>query len=142
MHTAFALLQVNRVRREVPVHDGVAVGVEVQTLLPDGSRREYEGPERRVKGLAQLPRARDLGAVVGPFLPEAEREVAPHPVTVELDLMTARVHDHLVHAQARGPYSERLAHRPGNVGSHLSWRFIEQPLRLPQRVRVLVKNSL
>jgi hypothetical protein len=33
MHAALALLKIDGIRRQVPVHGGVAVQVEVQTLL-------------------------------------------------------------------------------------------------------------
>ena len=35
MHPAFALLHVDRVAGEVPVDDPVAVGMKIQTFLPD-----------------------------------------------------------------------------------------------------------
>ena len=42
---AFTLLEVHGVRRQIPVHDRVAVGVEVQAFLADGSGRKDAGPE-------------------------------------------------------------------------------------------------
>ena len=56
----FALLEVDRVVREVPVDDDVAVGVEVEALLPDRGADQDERPVRRVEPLAQLRRARGL----------------------------------------------------------------------------------
>ena len=61
---AFALLELDCVRRQVPVHDGVAVGVVVQPLMADGREREDEAPEGGVEGLAHLPLARTRPAVV------------------------------------------------------------------------------
>jgi len=36
LHPAFPLLEVDRIRGQVPVHDGVAPEMEVETLLADG----------------------------------------------------------------------------------------------------------
>jgi len=56
----FALFKIDRVRWEVPVDDGVAVGVEVEPFLAYRSRSEHEWPEGRVEGVAKTlgPRAR------------------------------------------------------------------------------------
>ena len=43
------LLEIHRVRRQVPVHHRMAVGVEVEAFLPDRSARQHEGPERRIE---------------------------------------------------------------------------------------------
>ena len=43
---AFTLFQVDRIGRQVPMNDGVAVEVEVESFLADRCSREDEGPER------------------------------------------------------------------------------------------------
>ena len=50
MDTTLALLEVNGIGREVPMHHRTAPQVEVQPLLTDRSRGQYERPERRVEG--------------------------------------------------------------------------------------------
>jgi hypothetical protein len=64
VHAALALLQIDGVRRQVPVHDRVAVVVKVEPLLPHGRRRYDEGPKRRVEGLAHRVSARRHVAIV------------------------------------------------------------------------------
>src|SRR4051794_9170594 len=54
VNSTFALLEVDRVVRQVPVDDDVAVGVEVESLLPDRGADEDERPIRGVEPLAQL----------------------------------------------------------------------------------------
>jgi hypothetical protein len=49
--TTLALFEVNGIGGEVPVDDGVAPEVEVQTLLSDGGGHQNEWPERRVEGV-------------------------------------------------------------------------------------------
>src|SRR6516164_7576842 len=50
MNAPFALLQIHRVTRKIPVNDSMAVGMEIQTFLADGSGCEHERPEGRVEG--------------------------------------------------------------------------------------------
>jgi hypothetical protein len=49
VNAAFALFQIDWVRRQVPMHDSVTVLMEVQTLLSHRSAGEYERPEWRVE---------------------------------------------------------------------------------------------
>lgn len=46
---AFALLHVDRITRQVPVDDAVAIWMEIQPFLPDGCRRQNERLEGGVK---------------------------------------------------------------------------------------------
>jgi hypothetical protein len=55
MHPALALLQVDRVRGQVPVDHRVTVGVEVEPLLSDGGRRQDERPEWELKAARKRP---------------------------------------------------------------------------------------
>jgi hypothetical protein len=51
---AFALLEVDRVGWQVPVHNCVAPPVEVDSFLADTRRGEHKRPERAVEGAANL----------------------------------------------------------------------------------------
>ena len=52
MDSAFSLLEVDRVCGEVPVNDGMAVQVEIESFLANGCCGEDEGPKWRVEGCA------------------------------------------------------------------------------------------
>jgi hypothetical protein len=66
MNATFALLEINRVVGKIPMHDGMAIGVEVEALLPHGCAHEHEGPERRVERCTQLTRSRRPAAIIDP----------------------------------------------------------------------------
>src|SRR5690349_4775741 len=58
---ALALLEIDRIRRQVPVNDVAAIEMEIEPLLSNRRGTEDEGPERRVecfadRGLAALAR--------------------------------------------------------------------------------------
>ena len=46
---ALALHKVDRIARQVPVHQAMAPGMKIQPLLPDRGAGEHEGPERAVE---------------------------------------------------------------------------------------------
>ena len=75
VHTSLTLLEIDRVRRQVPVRNRVAVGVEVEPFLPHGRRRQDERPERRIE-------RRTLGVVPSEEQGDLERET---PGAVLLD---------------------------------------------------------
>ncbi len=50
----FALLEINRVSRKVPMHHGVAVEMEVESFLPHRRRGEDKRPEWRVESMADV----------------------------------------------------------------------------------------
>ena len=54
VHPALALLEINGVAGKVPMHDGVTPPVKIDALLPDGSSRKNERPERRVERCPDL----------------------------------------------------------------------------------------
>ena len=76
----FTLFEIDGVRGEVPVHDGVAIPVKVEALLPDGGGAEHERPEggieRSPNNVQMLTRllVRAAETVVG----VAAREVLAH----------------------------------------------------------------
>jgi hypothetical protein len=72
VNAPLALLKVHGVGRQVPVHDCVAVLVEVKPLLADGGCSEHKRPEGRVEGCAHM-----LGA---------------HLLLIVLALVTAEAH--------------------------------------------------
>ena len=72
VHPALTLLEIDGVAGQVPMHDGMAPPVEIDPLLPDGSRRQHERPERRVE------RRPDLGQPG--FLVAALRAAEPQGV--------------------------------------------------------------
>ena len=73
VHAALALLQVDRVAREVPVDEAVAPRMEVEPFLPDRRAGQHEGAERAIEGGSDDILA-DVAAVVGSSLPEAQRK--------------------------------------------------------------------
>ena len=89
MDSSLALFEVDRVGRQVPVHDDVAVRMEVEALLADGRADEGERPERRVEGLTQLRSPRGLLAgctVAALIVAEAHRERRVQTLAARLDL--------------------------------------------------------
>lgn len=137
---AFALLEVDRVGRQVPVHHRVAVGMEIQSLLPDGSGRQHKGPERGVEGLANLPLACAGPTVVALLSTEAHGEVVAHAVA--LDVHGAIGALELVHARGACAKRKRGRHR---LGQPVPRTFVigrEQPFKIAQRVDVLVQHCL
>lgn len=73
---ALPLLEVNRVRRKVPVDDGVAPPVEVDPFLPDAGRSEHEGGKGAVEGMPDftLPnRLSCIGLIRSPVLQSETR---------------------------------------------------------------------
>ena len=79
MDPPLALLQVHRVRRQVPVHDGMAVGMEVEPLLPHRGGGQDERPERRVESLAHPVDSLNRLAVLHPVTqPQAEARSKPN----------------------------------------------------------------
>ena len=50
MDASFALFQIHRITRKIPVNDRMAVGMEIQAFLADGSSRQNEWPEWRIEG--------------------------------------------------------------------------------------------
>ena len=54
VYAPLALFEIYRIRRQVPMHHGVAVLMEVEPLLADRRRGQYERPERRVERLSHL----------------------------------------------------------------------------------------
>ena len=85
VHAALALLEVDRVVRQIPVVDTMAVGMEVEPFLPDRRGCQYERPERRVEGVAhaaEAGRCSLLVTVVG----EAHGEAAAHREMVDMKL--------------------------------------------------------
>ena len=77
MHASFALFQVDRIARQIPVVEPMAVRMEVESFLSDRCGRQHERPERRVKGItyaAQAGRRFFFVAIVG----EPHGESAPH----------------------------------------------------------------
>ena len=101
VNAAFALLEVYGIRRQVPVHNRVAVGVEVQAFLADGSGRKDKGPEGRVEGLAHLSFAGSRLAVVAFLSAEAHGEVAPQATVLDPDDIAAGLN--LIHAWGACP---------------------------------------
>ena len=45
MHSAFSLLEVNRVWRQIPVDNPMTVQMKIESFLANRRRRENEGPE-------------------------------------------------------------------------------------------------
>ena len=72
VHPAFALFEVDGVRREVPVHHRMAPPMEVDSLLPDACRCENEWPERTVERVADLRSANALGVFGRCAVPQRE----------------------------------------------------------------------
>ena len=50
VNAAFALLQIGWIARQVPMHQAMAPGIEVQSFLAGRGAGEQEGPERAVEG--------------------------------------------------------------------------------------------
>ena len=49
---ALALLQIDGIRRQIPMHERMAIGMEIEPLLPDRSRGKNEGTEGRIERVA------------------------------------------------------------------------------------------
>src|ERR1700728_3053394 len=99
VHAAFALLEVHRVGRKVPVHYCVAPPVEIDALLADTRSGEHKRPERAVEGVAHLwlSGAFDVMALaaVAQGKAAAERDGLAGLVGIET-LIAGRAHGHRV----------------------------------------------
>ena len=78
VHAPLPLLQINRVVRQVPVDDGMAVEVEVEALLTDRSAREHEWPERRIECFADAVNALDRLLVLTATCAKPQCKTAAH----------------------------------------------------------------
>src|SRR5215216_884296 len=54
VNASFTLLEIDRIRRQIPVHNGMAVMMKIQTFLAHRCCCQYEGPKWRVERLAHL----------------------------------------------------------------------------------------
>ena len=59
------------------MNDGMTVGVEVEPLLPNGCRRQHEGPERRIERLTDMIGASRLTAAFNILIAETHCEPGP-----------------------------------------------------------------
>ena len=77
VNAPFALFQIDRIAREIPMVDAVAIRVEVQPLLADRGSGEDERPEG---GIERIPDAAETcnGAFLILIVGEAHRETAAH----------------------------------------------------------------
>ena len=64
MDPALTLLQIDRIGREVPVVNDMAVGMEVQPFLPDRRCGKDERPKGRIECLPHASRPDECFAVV------------------------------------------------------------------------------
>ena len=83
---AFALLEMDRIARQVPVHQAMTPGVKVQSLLPDRGAGEQEGPERAVEGGANQVLA-DVLVVLRAQMAEAKSEHRAYSDFLRFDLI-------------------------------------------------------
>src|SRR5262245_58632289 len=77
MHSSFALLQVHRVRRQIPVNGRVAVGVKSESFLSQRRSSQDKWPEGGVERSANLVGTCRLGAVFGLLITETHHEARP-----------------------------------------------------------------
>ena len=115
---SLALLEVDRIVREIPVDDDVAVGVEVEPFLPDRRADQDERPIRRVEPLAQLRGSRG-GLAVGPFtaaflVAKAHGERGVKPLSLGRDRVLGDFEVAVV--DPRRPQRESPDHRVGDRG--------------------------
>ena len=62
MHASFALFQVDRISRQIPVIEPMAAGMEAESFLSDRSGRQHERPEPQfgLRRIGATPLARRL----------------------------------------------------------------------------------
>ena len=65
MYSALSLLQVDRVGGQIPVRDGVAVMMEIESFLTNRSGNHYERPEWRIERRAHPLLARSSPSAIG-----------------------------------------------------------------------------
>src|SRR5271167_4399674 len=83
MNASFALLQVHGVAWQIPMNNRMAVGMEIQPFLADGSCRKDERPERRVEGGAHRFFAKlRFFSLAAPFVAITHRKARPCPLIV------------------------------------------------------------
>ena len=120
MDAAFALLQIDGIRRQIPVHDGVAPSVEVESFLTDRRRSENERAKRRVEGGAHyVDTGKGLVAVVLE-LAEAQREPAADVEVVPREPAPAVLKPVLVDANLSSADRERARDRLGRSPSRVA----------------------
>ena len=78
VHAPLALLEVDRIARQIPMVDSVAVRVKVEPLLTDRCRGKDEGTEGRVERLPNRSEP-DSPAFLVLRLGQAHCEPAAHP---------------------------------------------------------------
>src|SRR5579885_2272821 len=112
VNAALALFKIDRIAGKIPVVEPIAIRMEVEAFLTDGSGGEDEWPERRVEGVPHAAEPRD-GALVIAVVREAHRKAPPHLEFADGDDLGA--HLWIVDINLRWPDGQSCGHRTRNT---------------------------
>src|SRR5690606_1975027 len=118
-----ALLKINRVRRQIPVHDRMAVVMEVEAFLPNGRAGQDERPEWRVEGRPYLTGTVSVVLVFPLLLTETGREAGPHTPFRARDGLGLGIDPDVVDTNGSGAKADRLDHLLRNGSGSLIGRY-------------------
>ena len=140
-----ALLEVDGVGGQVPVDDGVAPEMEVQSLLPDRRGGHHEGPERRVERSGERL-GPHLAAAFESLVAEGDGEAGAHTAGVELDAAAVLRRPGHVHPERGGAQLQGLFEVAGDVGGQGGAPLVGSQTQVPEPVTehmgVLVQHRL
>lgn len=140
MDATLALLEVDGVGGEVPVIDGVAIGVEVEAFLSDGRGGEDKRAEGAIEGFADGLGAGEGGGLVVLEVAEPERESAAKPERG--DLHAARACGDLVDGEAAAAWRERGVDLVRDLARHVDSGPGDHASALDEVMGVLVEHGL
>ncbi len=139
---AFSLFKINWVRRQIPMHDRVAVVMEVEPLLPHGRAGQDERPEGRVECRPYMTCAVSIFRVISLLLTEPGGEASPHASFRRADGLCLGIDPDVVDTDGCSAKADGLGHLVGNgFGGLLSWHSPHTETVL-EDVGVLVKHGL
>src|SRR5579872_4653348 len=101
MDASFPLLQFDRVGGQIPVVNDMTIGMEVETFLTDGCRREDKRPERGVESRLDSLRSGEFLVLVAPEVTEAHGKAAAEIERVERKRPSPRSNLELVKLDSR-----------------------------------------
>jgi len=123
MDSPLTLLEINGVRRQVPMDHRMAVGMKVQTFLANGGSSEHKWPEGRVERLANLVTPSGPLRAIALIALETQREPSSEPAAFHIDGSSGGGHSDVVRGQRNRTNTERsLDHLRDVCGGLLSGR--------------------
>lgn len=137
---ALALFHVDWIARQVPVNDAVAIGVKVQTFLPDRRGRKHERPKGRIERRAHKT-CPVYACFILALLGKAHSEAAAQGDGVRLH-DAAALHSIFVQLDLGRSQRQRFGYTFGHDAHGRSGRMTNLSFGLEQNMDVLIQYGL